>query len=1093
MIQLKHEIFPEYVKFTLEVAGKLTPTSNWGNFQHGGCSKIICWIESGEEGIKLDDLSVDVPISLIATLSDDMATDLQLPKPASVVMHIRNHGLITQANFGFSYQWQRDGRAQPIAGAKRIGCFLKVGINNFRLPYSIYRIAEGIDRINETLPENISERLLKWHEIETYFPEETSRSITVDGFLSSTKVYSAHAFELTVKHAADGIDFDPVLLWPKKKDDSEYYEEDMEFEPLLTPIDQESFADQFKNSHECQVSYSLGTGRYLILSDQLCNSLKVIHKIKKSSVEERLEFLKNPRAALSEQGFSDVILDKIYSDRIEGFGERRIKVIPWIKIEGQEWLPSDDSPRGLQINDRRIDLTKSECTALEKKIREAIKNDDKTVEHKGVQIPANAESLVSIAQLTTAKPQNADNNNAKLVVESTIKKHVLYVKDNYSDIKYHISYEKRLGVPPFDQVPLVVKSSLDPHQIDGLKWMVENYIAGVGGVLLADDMGLGKTLQSLAFLAWLRENILQSHISDKPILIVAPTGLLDNWQDEHVKHLHEPGLGCIVRAYGKWLNQIKDKSDTTLLVKPLNTQKLKEGNWILTTYETLSNYQTSFAGVNYSVVIFDEMQKIKTPNTRNTEAAQAINSDFIIGMTGTPIETRLADLWCLIDTLQPGRLGTLKEFSAKYEVDFSRTSDLKEELTKENNAIPPLMLRRMKDSVLKGLPKIHRHYFEESMPKAQADNYKRIIDDAKKSDDAGKQLEALHRLRSASLHPFQYQPGINDETFIGESARLRSTFKILDEISVKREKVLIFIEFRDWHQSDFLPAILKRKYNLKNAPMVISGEIKGSERQSRVKKFQEDTGEFDVMLISPRAGGVGLTITRANHVIHLSRWWNPAVEDQCTDRVYRKGQTKDVHVYYPMARHPELGEKSFDFCLNQLLEKRRHLSRNLLTPPICKDDVNQLRQSVIHDAEPALPKRNILTPNEIDCLDPLQFEDWVANQCRQAGLIVRGTQGSWDRGADVIIENMAGDIVAIIQCKHTGSDEAPYTAVSDLLRASGNYNANDASLIAVTNAPRYNSTAVSIAEHDDRMFLISRSDLDKLGKKIVSFLGKKIR
>lgn len=1082
MIQLKHEVFPEYVKFTFDVAGKITPTSSWGNYQHGGCSKIICWIESGEEGVKSDEFSVEVPISLIAALSDDMATDLQLPKPASVVMHIRNQGLITQSNFSFSYQWQRDGRAQPIAGAKRIGCFLKIGMNNFRLPYSIYRIAEGIDRINETLPENISERLLKWHEIETYFPEETSRSITVDGFLSSTKVYSAHAFELTVKHAADGIDFDPVLLCSKKKDDSEYYEEHVEFEPLLTPIDQESFADQFKNSHECQASYSLGTGRYLILSDQLRNTLKVIHEIKKSPVEKRLEFLKNPRATLSEQGFSDAILDKIYSDRIEGFGERRIKVIPWIKIEGQEWLPNDDSPRGLQVNDRRIDLTKSECVDLENKIREAIKNDDKTVEHKGVQIPANAESLASIAQLTTAKPKKDDNTNAKSLVDKAFKKHVLYVKDNYSDIKYHISYEKRLGVPQFDQVPLVVKSCLDPHQIDGLKWMVENYIAGVGGVLLADDMGLGKTLQSLAFLAWVRENILEAHIPDKPILIVAPTGLLDNWQDEHVKHLHEPGLGTIVRAYGKWLNQIKDKSDATLLVKPLNTQKLKEANWILTTYETLSNYQTSFAGVNYSVVIFDEMQKIKTPNTRNTDAAQAINSDFIIGMTGTPIETRLADLWCLIDTLQPGRLGTLKEFSAKYEVEFSPTSDLKEELTKENNAVPPLMLRRMKDSVLKGLPKIHRHYFEESMPKAQADNYKRIIDDTKKSDDSGKQLEALHRLRSVSLHPFQYQPGINDETFIGESARLRSTFRILDEISAKREKVLIFIEFRDWHQSDFLPAILKRKYSLKNAPMVISGEIKGSERQARVKKFQEDTGEFDVMLISPRAGGVGLTITRANHVIHLSRWWNPAVEDQCTDRVYRKGQTNDVHVYYPMARHPELGEKSFDFCLNQLLEKRRHLSRNLLTPPICKDDVNQLSQAVIYDAEQEISKRTILTLKEIDCLDPLQFEDWVANECRLVGLIVRRTQRSWDGGADLIVENMAGDIVAIIQCKHTMHDEAPFAAVSDLLRARDSYNSGRAKLIAVTNAAGYNSSAILTARENNNITLVSRDALGDIGK-----------
>lgn len=1086
MIQLKHEIFPEFVKFTLDVSGKLTPTSSWGNYQHGGCSKITCWIESGEEGVKSDELSVDVPISLIAALSDDMATDLQLPKPASVVMHIRNQGLITQSNFSFSYQWQRDGRAQPIAGAKRTGCFLKIGMNIFRLPYSIYRIAEGIDRINETLPENISERLLKWHEIEAYLPKETSKSITVDGFLNSTKVYSAHAFELAFKQGVDGIDFDPVLLRPKRKEDSEYYDESINFEPLLTEIDQETFADLFKNNPECQVNYSLGTGRYLILSDHLCKSLKIVHKIKKSPIGMRLEFLKNPRAALSEEGISDTVLDKIFSDRVEGFGDRKIKVIPWIKIEGQEWLPNEDSPRGLQIDDQRIDLSKSECGSLEKKIRNAISNGEATVDHKGIKIPANSSTLASIAQLSPAKPDKKISNDVKNeeVNTTNIKKCVLYVKDNYSDVKYQVKYDPRSDVPSLDQLPSTLKTSLNPHQIDGIKWMTDNYIAGVGGVLLADDMGLGKTLQSLTFLAWVRENILKSHIPDKPILIVAPTGLLNNWQEEHDKHLHEPGLGELVCAYGANLNQIKDKSDPKMLVKPLNTQKLKEANWILTTYETLSNYQTSFASVNYSAVIFDEMQKIKTPNTRITEAAQAINSEFIIGMTGTPIETRLADLWCLIDTLQPGRLGTLKEFSAKYEKDFSHTSDLKDDLTQASVAVPPLMLRRMKSSVLKGLPKINHHYFEELMPKSQADIYKQVIEDAKKTTDEGRQLEALHRLRSVSLHPYQYQPGVNDETFISESARLRATFKILDEIHNKREKVLIFIEFRDWHQSDFLPAILKRKYNLSSAPMVISGAIKSSDRQTRVNKFQEDTGEFDVMLISPRAGGVGLTLTRANHVIHLSRWWNPAVEDQCTDRVYRIGQKKEVHVYYPLARHPVLGEKSFDFCLNQLLDRRRHLSRSLLTPPVCKDDVSNLKQSVIYDASdvPLASGRTVLSLTEIDCLEPQHFEDWVANECRQIGLIVRRTQRSWDGGADLIIENMAGDIIAIIQCKHTVHGEAPFTAVSDLLRARDGYNTKNARLIAVTNASSYNSSAILTAKENNHITLVSREALSEVGR-----------
>ena len=202
--------------------GSLVPVSAWANYQINGCSKLVGWIDSDDANVECKEFTISVPTSLIAQASDDMALDLQLPKPISVVMHIRNQGLITQENFIFSYQWQRDGRAQPIAGAKRVGCFLKIGERYSRLPYTLYKIADGIDRINETLSDNISERLLKWHEIECYFPKETSNSITVDGFLGSTKVYSAHAFELTVKHENNGLILIQFFCDQKRKDDSEY-------------------------------------------------------------------------------------------------------------------------------------------------------------------------------------------------------------------------------------------------------------------------------------------------------------------------------------------------------------------------------------------------------------------------------------------------------------------------------------------------------------------------------------------------------------------------------------------------------------------------------------------------------------------------------------------------------------------------------------------------------------------------------------------------------------------------------------------------------------------------------------------------------
>lgn len=167
---------------------------------------------------------------------------------------------------------------------------------------------------------------------------------------------------------------------------------------------------------------------------------------------------------------------------------------------------------------------------------------------------------------------------------------------------------------------------------------------------------------------------------------------------------------------------------------------------------------------------------------------------------------------------------------------------------------------------------------------------------------------------------------------IEDSSRFIALLRILDEISKKDEKVLIFLESLDLQSSNQLPLLLQRRYGLQRLPMVINGQVKTEERQRQVNLFQKENG-FDVMILSPKAGGVGLTLTAANHVVHLSRWWNPAVEDQCSDRVYRIGQTKDVHIYYPLSILPTEEDKSFDLRLQNLMNRKRKLAQNLLAVP----------------------------------------------------------------------------------------------------------------------------------------------------------------
>ena len=341
-------------------------------------------------------------------------------------------------------------------------------------------------------------------------------------------------------------------------------------------------------------------------------------------------------------------------------------------------------------------------------------------------------------------------------------------------------------------------------------------------------------------------------------------------------------------------------------------------------------------------------------------------------------------------------------------------------------------------------------------------------------------LEALHRLRSASLHPLH--PDLADgDDYIEQSARFKTTFGLLDQIAKKNEKALVFVESLEMQPR--LAAMIQQRFKLARLPMIISGAVSGPKRQQRVNNFQSTGKGFDVIILSPRAGGVGITLTAANHVIHLSRWWNPAVEDQCTDRVYRIGQEQDVHVYYPLAVHPAYGEQCFDVRLHELLARKRNLSREMLMPPVNRGrDAETLFEETIgrSDGGRAKSKRNTdsaIDIGDIDTMSPLEFENWVLSQLQGAGYTVNKTPKSWDAGADGLATNPTTGREIIIQCKHKqtpGPIDA--TAVSDLLKARAAYQKDNAGLVAVTNAPGFSGDAMQLAT-ENGVVLCARDEL----------------
>jgi SNF2 family DNA or RNA helicase len=728
-------------------------------------------------------------------------------------------------------------------------------------------------------------------------------------------------------------------------------------------------------------------------------------------------------------------------------------------------------------------LDSKDIEPLREKIREARKSGEPFVEFgdDNIRIPATADAEQSLATLLgQVKP--AQHDGARDVGscddenKESKQKHVLIVEENFEALGFKRQVTPRAG--NIGGLPAAIRPALKNHQRSGLAWLQETWLGGYPGVLLADDMGLG--IQALAFLAQLREMRTRDQTGHfrGPILIVAPTGLLANWEKEHNAHLHEPGLGAICRAYGRHLGALKTASsrDVDRGAPSLDQRRIQQADWVLTTYETLRDYHLSFAAIPFACAVFDEMHKVKSPASLLTRAAKTVNANFTMGLTGTPIENQLADLWCIMDIVNPGFLGDLKSFSAQYHPDdMTALENLRMILLDANSDGPAPILRRMKADHLDGFPEKKIHIRKRAMPDSQAQIYANIVARAKQPE-SGPMLETLHLLRGVSLHPI-WPPGgeITDQrSFIEQSARLAETFLILDEIAARREKTLIFLESLELQ--DHLALMIKNRYGLKRRPMQINGDVAGEKRQKLVDEFQAKRNTFDVMILSPRAGGVGLTLTSANNVIHLSRWWNPAVEDQCTDRVNRIGQNQTVHVYYPMAVHPLYGDASFDELLDVLLTRKRELSRRMLLPPVnLKRDQNWFAENLGRTvSEVRIAPTDI---EEIDAMEPRAFELWALSRCISLGWEASRTPISHDGGADGVLMHPTTGARAIIQCKHkqaNGRVCGPQ-AIDDLLRARRGYS-GATRLFVLTNAERFSRPASERAEQHG-ISLICRTEL----------------
>ncbi|WP_338912881.1 DEAD/DEAH box helicase [Clostridium perfringens] len=437
-------------------------------------------------------------------------------------------------------------------------------------------------------------------------------------------------------------------------------------------------------------------------------------------------------------------------------------------------------------------------------------------------------------------------------------------------------------------VPKALNAELRPYQKEGFKWINEITDLGFGGVL-ADDMGLGKTLQIIAFLL--------SQKKSKSIVVV-PTSVIYNWMDEFEKFAPSIRVGLVHGSKSKRDKVLRDFK-RGLGIK-IEEENLKEKSYekydvLLTTYGTLKNDEKAYENLSFDYCIIDEAQNIKNPAAQATLSVKNIKSRCNIALTGTPIENNLMELWSIFDFVMPGYLFTKERFRERFILDESNLSELK-------SLITPFILRRLKDDVLSELPeKLDKKYLVEMKGKQKQlySSYvkaiKNQLNENKSSSKSGRDkinlFAYLTKLREICLDPSIVVPD-----YKGESSKLTVVKEIVKDASESGKKILLFSQFTSVLQKieeDFKKEDISYLY--------LDGGTSAKERIERVKRFNEDSN-IKVFLISLKAGGVGLNLTSASVVIHFDPWWNPAVEDQATDRAHRFGQENKVEVIKLVAK-----------------------------------------------------------------------------------------------------------------------------------------------------------------------------------------------
>ena len=478
--------------------------------------------------------------------------------------------------------------------------------------------------------------------------------------------------------------------------------------------------------------------------------------------------------------------------------------------------------------------------------------------------------------------------------------------------------------------PPSFKGVLRPYQARGVGWLAFLERWGLGACL-ADDMGLGKTIQFIAFLLHLKEE----NALEKPTLLVCPTSVLGNWERE-------------VKKFGPSLKVVVHHGDKRPKGKAF-AKAVQDKDLVITSYQLVFRDVKDLQTVSWQGVVLDEAQNIKNPEAKQSQAVRDLEASFRIALTGTPVENRLSELWSILDFLNPGYLGPKNFFQRRFAIPVEKYGDTSS-LNTLRSLVQPFILRRLKTdrTIIQDLPEKQEMNVFCGLTAEQAELYQKLVEESLAEIESsegiqrhGQILALLVKLKQICNHPAQFLK----EASLGNqkrSAKLLRLEEMLEEVISEGDRALIFTQFAEWGK--LLKPYLEKQFN--REMLFLYGSTSKNQREEMIDRFQNDPQAPRVMILSLKAGGTGLNLTRANHVFHFDRWWNPAVENQATDRVFRIGQTRNVQV------HKFVCQGTLEEKIHDLIESKKALAEQVVGGGenwLTELDTDQLRNLLLLD------------------------------------------------------------------------------------------------------------------------------------------------